>query len=134
MGTSVLFSALTESGEATGVGLSQVRELFEGFGIHVGDLGNGSHAITLVSPPGNSVVLHDELLIDVEHGDVTSIWIDRPCSPGGNQLWFALLNKGFIMVTAHDGQVFATPNVAKTVARSFPGGPKVVESPEDLPL
>jgi len=38
------------------------------------------------------------------------------------------------MVTAHDGQVFATPNVAKTVARSFPGGPKVVESPEDLPL
>jgi hypothetical protein len=135
MGSSILFVPLhANPHKASTVAMASFRDALAQFHVELPVLPDGSHSLDICSREGAPLALHELSNIVVADGCVASFGIERPCSPGSHQFWFALLRVGFVLIPS-DGPVFANAEVANEVEylydrRIFPQGVRVVASAE----
>jgi hypothetical protein len=134
MSTSVLFVSLSkEKNTEQLVPMAAFRAALATVGVVVPHLHEGSNSWDFASSPGSALVIHEMGHVHVKNGSVSSFGIERPCSPSGPELWFALLRCGFVMLPS-DGPAFATREKLREVPYlrepSFsPYGVVAVDSP-----
>lgn len=114
--------------------IERVRQTLDNFKMDLPELIEGIHSVFLESREGTPHLVHEDITFTVKNGKITSLSINRPCSPmpGARYFWHALLELGFVMFPSFGGPAFATAKAAQEASTICEYGVRLVTRPEEI--